>query len=327
MVHARNALATARARASSRSPRPGPGRAAEVADELGVRARATTSSSPRTTSTRSCSRPARSTTPSTRALCSRRGSISSSRSRARRRWPGRTPVRAAVGGTPGLRRPGRLPPPLRLPLGRGGAAGRGGRDRPAAPRRRGRARRADARAGGSGAGRRLPRRHGLARLRRRLLVPRPGAGRGVRGAAVVGVPGARGARRSRQRRGDAFASTAAARARCTSRGPARGATTCVSRSSATRARSSSATRCLARRRARDDARRRRDVPAGLPRALHRRLRRRAGGVRRRLRGEGPPGPGLEDDRRAVAIGVAARASAVAGSPLEVGPDWPWTIEQ
>jgi myo-inositol 2-dehydrogenase / D-chiro-inositol 1-dehydrogenase len=41
------------------------------------------------------------------------------------------------------------------------------------------------------------------------------------------------------------------------------------------------------------------------------------------RGEGPPGPDLEDDRRAVAIGVAARASAVAGRPLEVGPDWPW----
>ena len=40
-------------------------------------------------------------------------------------------------------------------------------------------------------------------------------------------------------------------------------------------------------------------------------------------GEGPPGPGLEDDRRAVAIGVAARASAVEGRPLEVGPDWPW----
>ena len=40
-------------------------------------------------------------------------------------------------------------------------------------------------------------------------------------------------------------------------------------------------------------------------------------------GEGPRGPGLEDDARAVAIGVAARASAVAGRPLEVGPDWPW----
>jgi predicted dehydrogenase len=41
-------------------------------------------------------------------------------------------------------------------------------------------------------------------------------------------------------------------------------------------------------------------------------------------GEGPRGPGLEDDRRAVAVGVAARASAVAGRPLEVGPDWPWS---
>ena len=40
-------------------------------------------------------------------------------------------------------------------------------------------------------------------------------------------------------------------------------------------------------------------------------------------GEGPPGPGLDDDRRAVTVGVAARASAVAERPLEVGPDWPW----
>jgi predicted dehydrogenase len=40
-------------------------------------------------------------------------------------------------------------------------------------------------------------------------------------------------------------------------------------------------------------------------------------------GEGPPGPTLEDDRRAVATGVAARASAVAGRPLAVGQDWPW----
>ena len=35
------------------------------------------------------------------------------------------------------------------------------------------------------------------------------------------------------------------------------------------------------------------------------------------------GAGLEEDRRAVAIGVAARASAVAGEPRAVGPDWPW----
>jgi myo-inositol 2-dehydrogenase / D-chiro-inositol 1-dehydrogenase len=41
-------------------------------------------------------------------------------------------------------------------------------------------------------------------------------------------------------------------------------------------------------------------------------------------GDGPRGPGLDDDARAVAIGVAARASAVAGRPLEIGPDWPWT---
>ena len=41
------------------------------------------------------------------------------------------------------------------------------------------------------------------------------------------------------------------------------------------------------------------------------------------RGEAPRRAGLEDDRRAVAVGVAARASAVAGRPLAVGPDWPW----
>ena len=35
------------------------------------------------------------------------------------------------------------------------------------------------------------------------------------------------------------------------------------------------------------------------------------------------GPGLAEDRRAVAIGIAARASAVQCRPLEVGRDWPW----
>jgi scyllo-inositol 2-dehydrogenase (NAD+) len=35
------------------------------------------------------------------------------------------------------------------------------------------------------------------------------------------------------------------------------------------------------------------------------------------------GATLEDDRRAVEVGVAARASAVAGEPRAVGPDWPW----
>ena len=40
-------------------------------------------------------------------------------------------------------------------------------------------------------------------------------------------------------------------------------------------------------------------------------------------GSGPPGPTLHDDRRAVATGVAARASAVAGQPLAVGRDWTW----
>jgi scyllo-inositol 2-dehydrogenase (NAD+) len=40
-------------------------------------------------------------------------------------------------------------------------------------------------------------------------------------------------------------------------------------------------------------------------------------------GAGPAGPTLDDDRRAVATGIAARASAVAGRPLAVGTDWPW----
>jgi scyllo-inositol 2-dehydrogenase (NAD+) len=40
-------------------------------------------------------------------------------------------------------------------------------------------------------------------------------------------------------------------------------------------------------------------------------------------GHAPAGAGLEDDRRAVAVGVAARASAVAGQPLAVGTDWAW----
>jgi myo-inositol 2-dehydrogenase / D-chiro-inositol 1-dehydrogenase len=35
------------------------------------------------------------------------------------------------------------------------------------------------------------------------------------------------------------------------------------------------------------------------------------------------GATLEDDRRAVTVGVAARASAVAAEPRSVGPDWPW----
>jgi predicted dehydrogenase len=40
-------------------------------------------------------------------------------------------------------------------------------------------------------------------------------------------------------------------------------------------------------------------------------------------GEPLRGAGLEDDRRAVEIGIAARASAVAGEPRAVGVDWPW----
>ena len=42
-------------------------------------------------------------------------------------------------------------------------------------------------------------------------------------------------------------------------------------------------------------------------------------------GVGPSGPGLAEDRRAVAMGIAARASAVTGETLEVGPDWPWAL--
>ena len=41
------------------------------------------------------------------------------------------------------------------------------------------------------------------------------------------------------------------------------------------------------------------------------------------RGEPARGATVEDDRRAVEIGVAARASAVAGEPRAVGRDWPW----
>jgi predicted dehydrogenase len=41
------------------------------------------------------------------------------------------------------------------------------------------------------------------------------------------------------------------------------------------------------------------------------------------RGGERQGAGLAEDRRAVEIGIAARASAVEGRPLAVGPDWPW----
>jgi len=43
-------------------------------------------------------------------------------------------------------------------------------------------------------------------------------------------------------------------------------------------------------------------------------------------GDGPRGPGLEDDRRAVAIAIAARSSAIAGAPRAVGVDWPWETD-
>jgi myo-inositol 2-dehydrogenase/D-chiro-inositol 1-dehydrogenase len=39
--------------------------------------------------------------------------------------------------------------------------------------------------------------------------------------------------------------------------------------------------------------------------------------------DGPQPATLEDDLRAVQVGIAARASAIAGRELEVGPDWPW----
>jgi predicted dehydrogenase len=42
------------------------------------------------------------------------------------------------------------------------------------------------------------------------------------------------------------------------------------------------------------------------------------------RGDETPNATLADDRLAVATAVAARASAICGEPLEVGPDWPWT---
>ena len=38
---------------------------------------------------------------------------------------------------------------------------------------------------------------------------------------------------------------------------------------------------------------------------------------------GGGGPGLEEDERAVEIGIAARASALDGRPRAVGTDWPW----
>jgi myo-inositol 2-dehydrogenase / D-chiro-inositol 1-dehydrogenase len=44
---------------------------------------------------------------------------------------------------------------------------------------------------------------------------------------------------------------------------------------------------------------------------------------RACNGDGPAYPGLADDRRVVAAGVAARAAAVSGETLAVGPDWPW----
>lgn len=43
-------------------------------------------------------------------------------------------------------------------------------------------------------------------------------------------------------------------------------------------------------------------------------------------GDGPHGPSLDDDRRAVAVGVAARSSAVARVPRAVGVDWLWEVD-
>ncbi len=44
---------------------------------------------------------------------------------------------------------------------------------------------------------------------------------------------------------------------------------------------------------------------------------------RACRDDGPRGPTLDDDRRAIAVAVAARASAVEGRPVRVGADPPW----
>ena len=142
-----------------------------------------------------------------------------------------------------------------------------------------------------------------------------------RGSRSV-YPGARGARRPRQRRGHRSLRRRRHRRRCTSRARALGPRRAGARSSATRARCSSASRSAPAapsidRRGRDgfpqdyrelfaDA-----YVAELAAFVARVPRRRSGG------------PELDDDRRAVAVGVAARASAVAGRPLAVGPDWPW----
>ena len=199
-----------------------------------------------------------------------------------------------------------------------------GDDRPAAARRRRRARRADARAGGS-ASRPAASCVDMAShdYDAACWFLGAGAGRGARGAAGVGLPGARARSATSTTPRSRCASTAAASRRCTSRARARGATTCAPRSSATRARSSSATpsRPASRSTTRADAdgfpQDYRELFADAYVAELARVRRRVPRARRR------PGPGLEDDRRAVAVGVAARASAVAGRPLAVGPDWPW----
>lgn len=44
------------------------------------------------------------------------------------------------------------------------------------------------------------------------------------------------------------------------------------------------------------------------------------------RGVASPGATLDDDRWAVATGVAARASAASGNALAVGPDWEWEFD-
>ena len=119
------------------------------------------------------------------------------------------------------------------------------------------------------------------------------------------------------------ASTAAASRSCTSRAPARGATTCASRSPATRARSSSARGVSRDGVSATTAAERASFPQDYRELFTDAYAAELAAFVAACNGDGPPGPGLEDDRRVVAVGVAARASAVAGRPLEVGPDWPW----
>ena len=194
--------APGRRRNSSRSPRPAPSAPPRPARPSACAGPPTTSCSPPTTWTRSCWRRARSTTPSTPAPCSRPASTSSSRSPARRRWPGRTRSAQPRPSTPSCvvqvgyhrRYDARW-----LEARRRVAEGAIGR--PLARRRR-RARRPDARS------RRIRSRAGgfLVDMASHdydaacwFLGQEPVEAYAARQS--IGLPGARGARRSRQRRG------------------------------------------------------------------------------------------------------------------------------